>query len=78
VVLMDIQMPEMDGIAATRAIRAMERFEDLPIIALTAHALAEERERCEAAGMTDFLTKPFKPHELFEAVENAVAVAGWS
>jgi two-component system sensor histidine kinase/response regulator len=69
VVLMDIQMPEMDGLEATRAIRAMPEFEKLPIVACTAHALAEERVRCEAAGMNGFLTKPYKPHELREAVE---------
>ena len=69
VVLMDIQMPEMDGLEATRAIRAMREFENLPIVACTAHALAEERERCKAAGMNGFLSKPFKPHELQEAVE---------
>ena len=69
VVLMDIQMPEMDGLEATRAIRAMPEHADLKIVALTAHALAEERERCEVAGMNGFVTKPFKPRELNEAVE---------
>ena len=69
VVLMDIQMPEMDGLEATRAIRAMPEFTDLPIVACTAHALAEERERCESAGMSGFLSKPYKPHELLGAVE---------
>ncbi len=72
VVLMDIQMPEMDGLAATRAIRAMEAYEHLPIVACTAHALAEERERCEAAGMNGFVTKPFKAIELLAAVEEWV------
>ena len=69
VVIMDVQMPEMDGVEATRQIRADGRFDKLPIIALTAHALGAERERCLAAGMSDFLTKPFKAHELFATVE---------
>ena len=69
VVVMDVQMPEMDGVEATRRIRADGRFNELPIIALTAHALGEERERCLAGGMSAFLSKPFKAHELFAAVE---------
>jgi len=69
VVLMDIQMPEMDGFEATQAIRAMPKGKDLPIIGLTAHALSGERERCLSHGMTDYLAKPFKAHELFALVE---------
>jgi two-component system, sensor histidine kinase and response regulator len=69
VVLMDVQMPEMDGFEATHAIRAMPQARDLPIIALTAHALSGERERCIAHGMTDYLAKPFKGHELFAMIE---------
>src|SRR6267378_860841 len=69
VVLMDIQMPEMDGFEATRAIRATTKGKDLPIIGLTAHALSGERERCLSHGMTDYLAKPFKAHELFAMVE---------
>lgn len=58
-VFMDVSMPEMDGYETTRHIRAFKISADLPIIALTAHTLAGERERCLAAGMDDFLTKPF-------------------
>jgi CheY-like chemotaxis protein len=69
VVLMDIQMPEMDGFEATEKIRALPQGGTIPIIALTAHALSGERERCLARGMTGYLAKPFKAHDLFAAVE---------
>lgn len=71
-VLMDVQMPEMDGFEATAAIRATAAGRDLPIIALTAHALSGERERCLANGMTGYLAKPYRPHDLFAVVE------GWT
>lgn len=57
-VFMDIQMPEMDGIAATQSIRRHTRFENLPIIAMTAHATQRDREQALAAGMNDFISKP--------------------
>ncbi len=69
VVLMDIQMPELDGIAATREIRRLPAHAKLPIIAMTAHALPEERAQFLAAGMDDHVPKPFKPHQLFSCVE---------
>jgi CheY-like chemotaxis protein/HPt (histidine-containing phosphotransfer) domain-containing protein len=68
IVLMDLQMPEMDGHAAARLLRANPRFNDLPIVAMTAHALVEERQRCLEAGMNDHVTKPIDPDALFAAL----------
>jgi two-component system sensor histidine kinase/response regulator len=67
-VLMDLQMPEMDGYQATAKLRANQRFSALPIIAMTAHATIEERQRCLAAGMNDHISKPIDPELLFETV----------
>jgi signal transduction histidine kinase/CheY-like chemotaxis protein len=74
VVLMDLQMPEMDGFQATTRIRADARFKTLPIVAMTAHATLEERERCLAAGMNDHLPKPIDPVQLIETVARFCAV----
>ena len=67
-VLMDVQMPEMDGIEATRRIRADARHAKLPVIAMTAHAMAEERARCAAAGMNDHITKPIEPRTMLQTL----------
>ena len=68
-VLMDVQMPVMDGLEATRrAFAAMPAFRELPILAMTANAMAGDRERSLAAGMNDHMTKPIEPDELFDAL----------
>ena len=71
-VLMDIQMPNMDGHEATIEIRQDQQFKDLPIIAMTAHALATEWDKCLASGMNDHVTKPIDPIALIEVVRNWV------
>ena len=69
IIMMDIRMPVMDGYEASRQIRRSGRWPDLPIVALTANAMAEERERCRAAGMNDYLAKPFRREELNALLE---------
>jgi len=73
-VLMDVQMPEMNGYDATRAIRGLPGCQHLPIIALTAHALVEERARCLAAGMDDHLAKPIDPGLLYQTLARWIEV----
>jgi CheY-like chemotaxis protein len=63
---MDIQMPELDGIEATKAIRNLNDDNNIPIIALTAGAFSDDKEKCLNAGMVDFLTKPINVKELAE------------
>ena len=72
--LMDVQMPEMDGLQATAAIREKETPSDhrIPIIALTAHAMPEDRDRCLAAGMDGYVTKPISQQALQDAIESFV------
>jgi len=73
-VLMDVQMPHVDGLEATRMIRAAERNRDrhIPIIAMTAHAMKGDRERCLAAGMDHYISKPIRAARLFEVLATAV------
>ncbi len=65
-VLMDIQMPVMDGFQATRIIRTIEAFQELPIIAMTAHAMQGDKENCLSEGMNDYLSKPIEPKKLHQ------------
>jgi PAS domain S-box-containing protein len=75
-IVMDVQMPEMDGFEATAAIRKLEKStgEHIPIIAMTAHAMKGDRERCLAAGMDGYVSKPIRVAEVEEAVAQAMAV----
>nr|WP_295773347.1 response regulator [Rhodoferax sp.] len=67
-ILMDLQMPEMDGLEATKEIRANQRAAAAPIVAMTANAMASHREQCLAVGMVDFVAKPIDPDELLRAL----------
>ena len=74
-ILMDIQMPELDGVEATRAIRFKDRFEavrDIPIIALTAYAMTGDKEKFLAAGMNDYISKPVAMEELRTVIKRAM------
>lgn len=75
-VLMDIQMPVMDGLKATRLIRSNPRFAHLPIIAMTAHAMTEDRAKSLAAGMNDHITKPVNPRQLANALQHWLRIEG--
>ena len=75
IVLMDVQMPEMDGFQATKIIRNPESNvlnHNIPIIAMTAHAMKGDRERCIASGMNDYISKPVQPQELLKVIEKAL------
>jgi two-component system sensor histidine kinase/response regulator len=67
-VLMDLQMPNLDGFGSTRKIRRLENYKDLPILAMTADAMSGVKEKCLEAGMMDYVTKPIDPDALFKAL----------
>ncbi len=75
IILMDVQMPEMDGFEATRSIREKEIITGghIPIVAMTAHAMSGDREKCLAAGMDGYVSKPINTQELVENIEGL----GW-
>ena len=77
-ILMDVQMPEMTGLEATEAIRRAERGSSrhIPILAMTAHAMKGDRERCLASGMDGYVSKPIRPRELLDALHRVISVAG--
>jgi CheY-like chemotaxis protein len=77
-VLMDVQMPNMDGLEATAAIRALERGTDrhIPIVAMTAHAMKGDQERCLAAGMDNYISKPIQPDRMMEVIAQATERTG--
>jgi CheY-like chemotaxis protein len=73
---MDVSMPEMDGFEAAAAIRASEGVtgSHIPIIAMTAHAMTGDRQRCLAAGMDAYISKPIQPQELFQTIKTVALV----
>ena len=82
-ILMDVQMPEMDGLEATAMIREQEQMGNperppakrIPIVAMTAHAMVGDRERCLAAGMDDYVAKPINARDMFAAIERVMGAS---
>jgi CheY-like chemotaxis protein len=76
-ILMDVQMPLMDGLMATELIRKKEKATaaHIPIVAMTAHAMKGDRERCLAAGMDDYVAKPLNVADLSQAIERAILLS---
>jgi CheY-like chemotaxis protein len=72
IILMDMQMPVMDGVTATVEIRKDVRFDSTPIVAMTANAMQQDKDKCLVAGMVDFVTKPIQPDELWTALRRWV------
>jgi two-component system sensor histidine kinase/response regulator len=72
-ILMDMQMPILNGLDATRQIRGLEGYQTTPIIAMTANAFAEDKVQCMEVGMSDFMAKPFSPQELYVALLRALS-----
>ncbi len=68
IVLMDMQMPVMDGLTATKHLRSLSKYDDLPILAMTANAMTQDKEKCVAVGMNDHIAKPIDPDDLFKAL----------
>jgi CheY-like chemotaxis protein len=71
-IFMDMQMPILNGVDATRQIRQIPGYRNIPIIAMTANAFAEDKALCFEAGMNDFLTKPFAPDHLYSTLLGAL------
>jgi len=79
IILMDVQMPELDGLSATKMIRSGEvkvLNPDVIIIAMTARAMKGDREECEKAGMNDYITKPMQPQVLIEKISGYIEIIG--
>jgi two-component system sensor histidine kinase/response regulator len=72
-VLMDVQMPVLDGLEATRVLRRNPRWKQLPVVAMTAHAMTGDREKCLQAGMNGYISKPVQPAHLITTVEQHLA-----
>jgi two-component system sensor histidine kinase/response regulator len=71
---MDVQMPVLDGLETTRVIRRDPRWDKLPVVAMTAHAMTGDREKCLEAGMNGYISKPVQPAHLITTLEHHLAV----